>query len=87
MQDSMRESVDGMEPMKEVCNLFFVDKLRFMEKDVLKNTCQALNSLQILELLDRFIPDEVSPTPVPKELFEKLKIQESLSKGERLEME
>lgn len=49
-----------------------MDKSPLGDKDALDNICPALNVFQVKELIDHFIPDQLSPTPVPVKVKEKL---------------
>lgn len=59
--------------MAQAANVLVMDKNVILEGDMLKQICPLLTAKQIKRLLELFTPDQLSPTPVPPEVFAKLK--------------
>jgi hypothetical protein len=65
-------SEGGLGPIKEVCNLLFIDKATFLQRSAVAELCPRLNARQVKSFLSAFVPDDICPDKTPLEVLDRL---------------
>lgn len=83
-KDLLRGVGQWLNPLKEVCNLIFVDKSAFLNGSY-RETCPSLNARQVRSFLSSFVPDDICPEKASQEVLNRL--QDQVKKSDALKLD